>query len=105
MNGHVDVATDMVYIERALVGLPPVPTSFRRVDPTIPSDAVIAARIAAIGAALDVDLDGHVDVATDIVYIGRSLVGLAPVPPDLRLLDPSIPTDAAIAARITALCP
>ncbi len=105
MNGQVDTATDIAYISRALLGLEPVPSTFRRVDPTIPSDAVITAHVAAIGAALDIDFDGHVDVATDIVYICRSLLGLAPVPPGMRLLDPAIPPDTAIAARIAALCP
>jgi hypothetical protein len=48
MNGSVDAATDPVYIARTLVGLQPVPSSFRQLDPTIPDDAVIAANVAAL---------------------------------------------------------
>jgi hypothetical protein len=44
-DGLVDVATDMVYIARHVLGLPPVPQSFRDDDPTIPPDAEIAGRI------------------------------------------------------------
>ncbi len=44
-NGKVDVATDIVYIARTLLELPPVPASFRALDPTIPSDSVIATSI------------------------------------------------------------
>jgi hypothetical protein len=48
MNGVADVGTDIVYIARHLLGLPPVPASFRQGDPNIPSDAVIAANIDAL---------------------------------------------------------
>jgi cysteine-rich repeat protein len=43
-----DVATDIVYIARELLSLPPVPSSFRLLDPNIPSDATIAANIDAL---------------------------------------------------------
>ncbi len=100
-----DVATDIVYIARYLLGLACVPPSFRALDPSIPSDGDIAANVNVIGQGLDVDANGVVDVATDIVYIARRLLGLPPVPPSFRVIDPSIPSDADIAARIDALCP
>jgi cysteine-rich repeat protein len=100
-----DVATDLVYIARALLGLAPVPASFRVLNPGIPSDAAIAAQVEALGGVLDVDGDGQVSVATDLVYIVRKLLGLPPVPPSFRTLDPAIPADAVIAAKILALCP
>jgi len=100
-----DVATDIVYIARTLLGLSAVPASFRVVDPTIPLDATIAANVTAIGMGLDLDTNGNVDVATDIVYIVRHLLGLPAVPASFRVLDPSIPPDATIAANVDALCP
>jgi subtilase family serine protease len=104
-NGTVEAATDVVYIERTLLGLVPVPPSFRASDPTIPSDAVIAARVAAAGAAFDVDGSGTVEAATDAVYIERTLLGLTPVPPSFRALDPNIPADATIAGAVSRACP
>jgi hypothetical protein len=74
-------------------------------DRNIPPDSTVAARIDAIGGASDVDGTGLVDVATDLVYIARRMLGLPPVPPSFRALDPSIPSDDAIAANIDALCP
>ena len=47
-DGQVDPFTDVVFIERFLLGLPPVPPSMRATNPDLPSDAVIAARIEAI---------------------------------------------------------
>jgi hypothetical protein len=104
-NGTGDVSTDVVYISRRLLRLTPVPPSFRPIDPTIPSDATIAAKIDAITSSLDVDLRNGVDPSTDIVYIRRRLLHLTPVPPSFRVLDPTIPSDAVIAQRIDALCP
>jgi hypothetical protein len=106
-NGAADVATDMVYIVRHLLNLPSVvPPSFRTLDPSIPSDVTIAAAIDALGNTLDVDTNGLVDVATDVVYIVRRLLDLpSVVPPSFRTLDPSIKSDATIAAAIDALCP
>jgi hypothetical protein len=103
-NGQGDVATDVVYIARYLLGLPPVPPSFCLLGLCIP-DPCIAARVEAIREALDVDGNGVVEVATDIVYIARHMLGLPPVPPSFRSLDPTIPPDATIAANIDALCP
>jgi cysteine-rich repeat protein len=104
-NRRRDVATDVVYIARRLLGfLEPVPPSFRVLDPTIPPDAEIAARIDAMGNALDVDGNGAVDVATDLVYIARRLLGLPPVPPSFRALKPDIPLDSVIGANVDALC-
>jgi hypothetical protein len=100
-----DVATDAVYIARTLLDLVPVPASFRALNPNIPPDAEIAARVQAMGNDLNVDGKGTVDVATDIVYIARHLLSLPPVPPSFRALDPSIPSDAGINANIDALCP
>ncbi len=55
---------------------------------------------------LDVDGSGvPPDVATDVVYIARYLLGLSPVPPSFRVLDPNIPSDAEMSARIAGLCP
>jgi hypothetical protein len=52
-----------------------------------------------------VDGKPQVDVATDVVYIARHLLGLPPVPASFRTLDPTISSDNAIAAKIVALCP
>jgi len=104
-NGTVDVATDVVYIARYLLGLTPVPPSYRTSDPTIPSDSVIGARVESARSSFDVDMNGTVDVATDIVYIARDLLGLTPVPPSFRASDPTIPSDAVIASNINNLCP
>jgi hypothetical protein len=100
-----DVATDIVYVARRLLGLPPVPASFRALDPNIPPDATITANVDAIGNAGDVDTNGIVDVATDLVYLARQLLGLPPVPASFRALDPSISDDTTIGANIEALCP
>lgn len=100
-----NTATDIVYIARRLLGLPPVPPSFRTLDPTILPDGTIAAAIDALGHALDVDMNGTVDVGADIVYIARRSLGLPPVPASFRALDPSIPPDSTIAAKVDALCP
>jgi hypothetical protein len=99
------VATDIVYISRHLLNLPPVPASFRAIDPTIPLDSEIAANIDALGNALDVDGNGSVDVATDVVYISRHYLSLTEVPASFRAIDPNIPSDATIGANINALCP
>jgi hypothetical protein len=104
-NGVADVATDVVYIARRLLGLPPVPPSFRTLDPSILSDSTIAADVDALGPRLDVDSNGQVDVATDVVYVSRVLLGLPAVPGSFRVLNPSIPPDATIKASVTALCP
>lgn len=104
-SGGASVATDMVYINRRMLGLSPVPASFRQADPSIPDDVVIAAKIDAIGLALDVDQNGVVNGATDMVYVVRTYLSLPPVPESFRLLDPTIPTDEAISANVTALCP
>jgi hypothetical protein len=98
-------ATDLIYIARHILGLPPVPSSFRAIDPTIPSDTAIAASIDTVAAELDVDHDGEVEVATDVVYIARHFLGLSPVPPSFRLGDPTIPADSVIGAEINGLCP
>ena len=105
LNGFADVATDVVYVARYLLGLAPVPASFRALDPGIPRDAELTAGMATMESVLDVDTNGVADVATDVVYIARHLLGLAPVPPSFRALDPSIPSDSTLAARIAALCP
>ena len=104
-DGSVAVATDVVYIARQFLGLTPVPAAFRTANPTIPPDAEIAAAVAAATAFLDVDGRGGVQVATDVVYLARRLLGVTPVPPQFRVADPTIPSDATIAAAIDALCP
>ena len=100
-----DPATDVVYLARWLLGLPPVPASFRALDPNIPADPAIEAQCAAVGAAIDVDGSGTVDAATDVVYIARHFLGFAPVPESFRLLDPDIDADVQISSRITEACP
>jgi len=100
-----DVATDVVYIARTLLGLSAVPSSFRVLDPGIPSDTTITANIDAMGVGLDIDGNGRIDVASDVVYLARQLLGLPPVPPSFRALDPTIPDDTTIGASIEALCP
>src|SRR5207249_959002 len=96
-NGRVQVSTDIVYIARHLssASLSPVPPSFRITDPSIPPDDVISANIDAIRPSLDVDMNGRLQVSTDIVYIARHLssASLSPVPPSFRITDPSIPPD------------
>jgi hypothetical protein len=52
---------------------------------------------------LDVDANGTVDVATDIVYIARSLLSLTPVPASFRTLDPTIRPDTEISCRVNQL--
>ena len=104
-SGTVEAATDVVYIARHLLGLTPVPSSFRALDPNIPPDDDIASKVDALSVSLDVDANGVVGVATDMVYVARHLLGLSPVPPSFRDLDPSIPSDEEIAARIDVLCP
>jgi hypothetical protein len=104
-NGRVEVSTDVVYMARYLLGLTPVPPSFRTIDPTIPPDSTVAAAVEVARPSLDVDGNGRVEVSTDIVYISRYLLGLTPVPPSFRTIDPTIPPDATIAANIDALCP
>ena len=104
-NGVVQTATDIVYIQRHLTALTTVPPSFRVLDPTIPPDATINANIDAARPSYDVDMNGVVQTATDVVYIRRHLTGLTTVPPSFRVLDPTIPPDATINANIDALCP
>lgn len=100
-----DLATGIVYIARALLGFPPVPASFRTLDPNIPPDSRITANITAAGLAFDVDGDGTLDVGTDITYIARYLLGMPPVPASFRGGNPTIPSDSRIATAIRALCP
>ena len=104
-DGGATVGTDVVYIARSFFGLTPVPPSFRVGNPGIPSDTTIAAAIAAAVGALDVDGSGTVSVGTDVVYIARRLLGLAPVPPSFRVGNPTLPSDAAVGAAVDALCP
>ena len=108
-NGTLQTATDVVYVQRHLSGLTTVPQSFRNLDPnqTIPSDDAINANIDAIQSSLDVDMNGTVQTATDIVYIRRYLSGLTTVPQSFRDLDPNhtIPSDDVINTNIDALCP
>lgn len=105
-NGVADVATDVVYVARMLAGInPTVPPSFRTLDPTIPPDSEIEARIEAATERFDVDGNDVTDVATDVVYVARRKVAVAPtVPPSFRALDPTIPADGAIEGRINILC-
>jgi len=105
-NGAVEPPTDIVYIYRYLVLMPAiVPSRFRQIDPFIPSDGEIKGQIDALGILLDVDRGvGPADAATDVVYIYRHLVGMPKtVPSEFRRIDPSIPPDNEINARIDAI--
>ncbi len=106
-NGQVLASTDGVYVFRALGGLQLiVPAAFRLLDPSIPPDGEISSAVSFLGEGLDVDGDGAVVAATDGVYIFRHLAGLQLiVPPAFRVIDPSIPSDAVIAANVDALVP
>ncbi len=69
---------------------------------------VAGIRSAGAGSTCPLDVDGSgppPDVATDVVYVARTLLGLTPVPASFRALDPSIPLDSVIAANVAALCP
>jgi hypothetical protein len=103
-GGSVDVATDVVYMARSLLGLAPVPRSFRPQNPAIPPDEIIAANVASVGDGLDVDRNCTVDVATDIIYVARYKLGLSPVPSSFRALDPTIPADSSIASSVDSMC-
>ena len=69
----------------------------------IPTDEAIGNRIDLLGTSLDVDANGVVNVAADIVYIARDLLDLVPAPGSFRTLDPAIPPDSEIEARVQAL--
>ena len=98
------IGTDVVYIARTLLGFTPVPSAFRLADPSIPPDAFIAANVDAARTGLDVDQRNGTQIATDVVYIARRMLGFVPVPPAFRIADPTIPPDAEISDRIDALC-
>jgi glucose/arabinose dehydrogenase len=104
-NGNIEASTDGVYVFRALLGLEMVvPASFRASDPSIASDADIAAAVSSLGEGLDVDGNGVVQASTDGVYVFRRLLGLQlVVPAAFRQIDPSIPDDTTIAANVDAL--
>jgi len=106
VDGAAAAVTDGVYVFRRLLGLGfVVPANFRTLDPSIASDAVVAANVDAMGGGIDVDGDLVAQAATDGVYIFRRLLGLGSVvPPDFRVLDPTIPSDAVIAAKVDLLC-
>jgi len=105
-NGAVEAATDIVYIYRYLVEMPTtVPSPFREIDPSIPPDGEIESRIDSLKPLLDVDAGGgDPDPATDVVYIYRYLAGMpTTVPTAFRDVDPSIPPDEEINARVDAI--
>lgn len=104
-SGVAESGTDVIYIARHLSGLTPVPPSFRIARPGIPDDATIRARIEDTRAGLDVDGNGRLEVATDVVYIARRLLRLATVPPSFRRGHPEIPANTVIAAAIDACLP
>jgi hypothetical protein len=106
-GGTATGITDGVYVYRALSSLGKVvPDLHRSQDPTIPSDAVIGARVTSIAGLLNVDGKNGTQGITDGVYIYRRLSSLGKVVPDLhRSQDPTIPSDAVIGANVDALCP
>ena len=79
----------------------PTPT----LTPTLTPTATPTPTCGQGGCVLDVDCRNGFDVATDAVYIARLALGLPPVPSSFRAIDPSIPSDADIAARIRGMCP
>src|SRR5207249_2057921 len=103
-NNYIDCVPYGPYTARRILGLTPVPPSFPVSDPAVPPDVTIAARVDAAATSLDVDKNGRVEVATDVVYIARTLLGLTPVPPSFRVIDPNIPPYDIIAGNIRALC-
>jgi hypothetical protein len=105
LDGAVSVGTDVVYFARRLLGLLAVPPSFRALDASIPAAVDVDGKIDAAAPALDVDGDGAVEVGSDLVYVARRRLGLTPVPPSFRTLDPTIPSDETIGAAVDALCP
>jgi hypothetical protein len=72
-DGATGVATDMTYIRRHLLGLIPVPTSFRDLDPLIPPDSEVIENIAAICSPLWGCGDG--DAASPEQCDGADLAG------------------------------
>ena len=54
-------------------------------------------------AGMDVDDSGQVTVEGDLTFIARHLLGLPPVPPEIRTQDPTIASDQAIGANVEAL--
>jgi hypothetical protein len=79
----------------------PTPT----LTPTLTPTATPTPTCGQGGCVLDVDCRNGFDVATDAVYMARVRLGLPPVPSSFRALDPTIPPDAEIAARIRGMCP
>lgn len=71
--------------------------------PALLSVGLFAVVAAAQDRPLDVDANGEVDAFTDVIYAARYLADLPPVPPTYRALDPSIPPDEEISARIETL--
>ncbi len=99
-NGTIGPESDLVYVARSLLGLSPVPPSYRVTQPAIPDDAAIDERVTRAVPYLDVDLSGTVAVDTDVLFITRYLLGLAPVPNSYRsgvLLPPDPEVEASIA--------
>jgi Squalene-hopene cyclase C-terminal domain/Prenyltransferase and squalene oxidase repeat len=105
LDGAVTVGTDVVYFARRLLGFLAVPPTFRALDAAIPPAVDVDGKIDAAAPALDVDGNGAVDVGTDLVYVARRRLGLTPVPPGFRILDPTIPSDQTIGDAVDALCP
>ncbi len=74
-NDEVSVASDLVYIARYLLGLPPVPASFRELDPSIVPNGVIAGRIGALLQPLPSDDTAHVLVTGQTTPYGTGSDG------------------------------
>jgi hypothetical protein len=92
--------TDIDLISRRLLNLIP----YVAFDQNDSRNIQVASRVDVLGSSLDVDNNGTVNVATDLVYINRYIVKLVPtVPPDFRQADSTIPTDSVIENRIEIL--
>jgi len=102
-DGDVEVTSDVEYVGRSLLGLSAIPAEIRVASPELPLDSEIGELVEQLGLRLDVDSDGIVGVATDLVYIARYLTGAAPVPPLFRAGDLGIGSDFEIGARIALL--
>lgn len=77
-------------------------TSTAEVAPAASVSAPAGQPVALIPPTLDIDMDGTADVATDVVYIARTLLGLPAAPPSFRRLDLNIPRDVILSARVFA---
>ena len=107
VDGDCDLDVfDLVYLNRYLQDLSIlVPGTFRKTNPSIPSDKVIEENILENKESLDVD---KVDAFTifDLVYINRAIQGISLIVPRIfRKTNPNLPSDVQLADTINSLKP